>query len=72
VPRQTFILTVGKARFRGASLSTELTPFWKPEWEGHVTLEFFQHHAAACQDSNANEGVAQMLFFESDEACSTS
>ena len=47
-----------------------MTPL-EPEWEGYVTLEFSQHHAAA-RKIYANEGVAQMLFFESDEVCETS
>ncbi len=52
-----------------ASLST-LTPL-EPEWEGHVTLEFSNTTTLPAK-IYANEGVAQMLFFESDEVCETS
>ena len=43
----------------------------EPEWEGHVTLEFSNTTPLPAK-IYANEGVAQMLFFESDEACETS
>jgi deoxycytidine triphosphate deaminase len=47
-----------------------VTPL-EPEWEGHVTLEFSNTTPLPAR-IYANEGVAQMLFFESDEACETS
>ena len=47
-----------------------MTPL-EPEWEGHVTLEFSNTTTLPAK-IYANEGVAQMLFFESDEACETS
>ena len=47
-----------------------VTPL-EPEWEGHVTLEFSNTTPLPAK-IYANEGVAQMLFFESDEVCSTS
>ncbi len=40
--------------------------------EGHVTLEFFKYHARYPAKIYANEGVAQMLFLESDEVCEVS
>ena len=43
----------------------------EPEWEGHVTLEFSNTTSLPAK-IYANEGVAQMLFFESDELCETS
>ena len=47
-----------------------VTPL-EPEWEGHVTLEFSNTTPLPAK-IYANEGVAQMLFFESDEVCETS
>ncbi len=47
-----------------------VTPL-EPEWEGHVTLEFSNTTPLPAK-IYANEGVAQMLFFESDEVCDTS
>ena len=43
----------------------------EPEWEGHVTLEFSNTTTLPAK-IYANEGVAQMLFFESDEVCEVS
>ncbi|MDF2482504.1 MAG: dCTP deaminase [Stenotrophomonas indicatrix] len=47
-----------------------VTPL-EPEWEGHVTLEFSNTTPLPAR-IYANEGVAQMLFFQSDEVCETS
>ncbi|MBK8453980.1 MAG: dCTP deaminase [Thiofilum sp.] len=47
-----------------------VTPL-EPEWEGHVTLEFSNTTTLPAK-IYANEGVAQMLFFESDQMCETS
>lgn len=47
-----------------------VTPL-EPEWEGHVTLEFSNTTPLPAK-IYANEGIAQMLFFESDEICDTS
>lgn len=47
-----------------------VTPL-EPEWEGHVTLEFSNTTPLPAK-IYANEGVAQILFFESDEICETS
>ena len=51
-------------------LIVNVTPL-EPEWEGHVTLEFSNTTPLPAR-IYANEGVAQMLFFESDEVCETS
>ena len=47
-----------------------VTPL-EPEWEGHVTLEFSNTTPLPAK-IYANEGIAQVLFFESDEVCETS
>ncbi len=47
-----------------------VTPL-EPEWEGHVTLEFSNTTPLPAK-IYANEGVAQVIFFESDEVCETS
>jgi dCTP deaminase len=64
------ILTVGKSTFARCGVIVNVTPL-EPEWEGHVTLEFSNTTPLPAK-IYANEGVAQMLFFESDEICSTS
>ena len=55
---------------RNCGIIVNVTPL-EPEWEGHVTLEFSNTTTLPAK-IYANEGVAQMLFFESDEVCSTS
>jgi dCTP deaminase len=70
VPRDVLILTVGKSTYARCGIICNVTPL-EPEWEGHVTLEFSNTTPLPAK-IYANEGVAQMLFFESDEVCSTS
>ena len=47
-----------------------VTPF-EPDWEGYVTLEFSNTTPLPAK-IYANEGVAQVIFFEADEVCETS
>jgi dCTP deaminase len=47
-----------------------VTPF-EPEWEGHVTLEISNTTPLPAR-IYANEGIAQVLFFEGDEECDIS
>jgi len=70
VPRNVLILTVGKSTFARCGVIVNVTPL-EPEWEGHVTLEFSNTTPLPAK-IYANEGVAQMLFFESDEECEIS
>jgi dCTP deaminase len=55
---------------KNCGIIVNVTPL-EPEWEGHVTLEFSNTTPLPAK-IYANEGVAQMLFFESDEICETS
>ena len=55
---------------KNCGIIVNVTPL-EPEWEGHVTLEFSNTTPLPAK-IYANEGVAQMLFFESDEICGTS
>jgi deoxycytidine triphosphate deaminase len=55
---------------RNCGIIVNVTPL-EPEWEGHVTLEFSNTTPLPAK-IYANEGIAQMLFFESDEVCATS
>jgi len=54
---------------KNCGIIVNVTPL-EPEWEGHVTLEFSNTTPLPAK-IYANEGVAQMLFFESDEVCET-
>ena len=70
VPRDVLVICLGKSTYARCGIIVNVTPL-EPEWEGHVTLEFSNTTPLPAK-IYANEGVAQMLFFESDEVCSTS
>jgi deoxycytidine triphosphate deaminase len=63
-------LIVHNSTYARCGIIVNVTPL-EPEWEGHVTLEFSNTTTLPAK-IYANEGVAQMLFFESDEVCETS
>ena len=63
-------ICLGKSTYARCGIIVNVTPL-EPEWEGHVTLEFSNTTNLPAK-IYANEGVAQMLFFESDEVCATS
>src|SRR5437870_4622055 len=70
IPRDVLTITVGKSTYARCGIITNVTPF-EPEWEGFVTLEISNTTPLPAR-IYANEGIAQVLFFESDEACQTS
>ena len=70
IPRDVLTICVGKSTYARCGIITNVTPF-EPEWEGHVTLEISNTTPLPAR-IYANEGIAQVLFFESDEACLTS
>jgi dCTP deaminase len=70
IPRSTLTVCLGKSTYARCGIIVNVTPL-EPEWEGHVTLEFSNTSSLPAK-IYANEGVAQMLFFESDEVCETS
>ncbi|MCL2656415.1 MAG: dCTP deaminase [Betaproteobacteria bacterium] len=70
IPRKVLTVCLGKSTYARCGIIVNVTPL-EPEWEGHVTLEFSNTTPLPAK-IYANEGVAQMLFFESDEVCETS
>ncbi len=70
IPRNVLTISVGKSTYARCGVITNVTPF-EPEWEGYVTLEISNTTPLPAK-IYANEGIAQVLFFESDEACETS
>ncbi len=70
MPRGYLAICVGKSTYARCGIIVNVTPL-EPEWEGHVTLEFSNTTPLPAR-IYANEGVAQMLFLESDEECETS
>ncbi len=70
IPRSVLTICLGKSTYARCGIIVNVTPF-EPEWEGHVTLEFSNTTPLPAK-IYANEGVAQVLFFESDEVCKVS
>jgi dCTP deaminase len=70
IPRSVLTVCLGKSTYARCGIIVNVTPL-EPEWEGHVTLEFSNTTTLPAK-IYANEGVAQMLFFESDDPCEVS
>ena len=70
VPRAVLVICLGKSTYARCGIIVNVTPL-EPGWEGHVTLEFSNTTNLPAK-IYANEGVAQMLFLESDEECEVS
>src|SRR5579859_581874 len=65
IPRNILTICLGKSSYARAGIITNVTPF-EPEWEGYVTLEISNTTPLPAK-VYANEGIAQVLFFEGDE-----
>ena len=70
IPRDVLTVCLGKSTYARCGIITNVTPF-EPEWEGFVTLEISNTTPLPAK-IYANEGIAQVLFFESDETCAVS
>ncbi len=70
VPRSVLTICVGKSSYARCGIIVNVTPF-EPEWEGYVTLEISNTTPLPAK-IYADEGIAQVLFFEGDEECETS
>jgi dCTP deaminase len=70
IPRDVLTVCLGKSTYARCGIIVNVTPF-EPEWEGTATLEISNTTPIAAK-IYANEGIAQVLFFQSDEVCQTS
>ncbi len=70
IPRNVLTIFVGKSTYARCGIIVNVTPF-EPEWEGTATLEISNTTPLPAR-IYANEGIAQVLFFEADEVCQTS
>lgn len=70
IPRSVLVVCVGKSTYARCGIITNVTPL-EPEWEGYVTLEISNTTPLPAR-VYANEGIAQLLFFESDAECEVS
>lgn len=70
IPRSILTVCLGKSTYARCGIIVNVTPF-EPEWEGYVTLEISNTTPIPAK-IYANEGIAQVLFFEGDEECEIS
>jgi dCTP deaminase len=70
IPRNVLTICLGKSTYARCGIIVNVTPF-EPEWEGFVTLEISNTTPLPAK-IYANEGLAQVLFFEADETCDIS
>ena len=70
IPRDVLTICVGKSTYARCGIIVNVTPF-EPEWEGYVTLEISNTTPLPAR-VYANEGLCQILFFQSDEVCEVS
>jgi dCTP deaminase len=70
IPRNVLTVCLGKSTYARCGIIVNVTPF-EPEWEGFVTLEISNTTPLPAK-IYANEGLAQVLFFEADEPCEIS
>jgi len=70
IPRDILTICLGKSTYARCGIIVNVTPF-EPEWEGHVTIEISNTTPLPAK-IYANEGIAQVLFFQSDEVCDVS
>ncbi len=70
IPRNVLTVCLGKSTYARCGIIVNVTPF-EPEWEGYATLEFSNTTPLPAK-IYANEGVAQVIFFEASEPCETS
>jgi dCTP deaminase len=70
IPRDVLVLCVGKSTYARCGIIVNVTPL-EPEWEGYVTLEISNTTPLPAK-IYANEGLAQMIFLQSNEVCQTS
>ncbi len=70
IPRDVLTVCLGKSTYARCGIIVNVTPF-EPEWEGYVTLEISNTTPLPAR-IYANEGIAQVLFFQADEVCEVS
>jgi len=70
IPRNVLAICLGKSTYARCGIICNVTPF-EPEWEGHVTIEISNTTPLPAK-IYSNEGICQVLFYESDEECAVS
>jgi len=69
MPSNVLAICLGKSTYARCGIIVNVTPF-EPGFEGHITIEISNTTPLPAK-IYANEGIAQVLFFEGDEQCET-
>lgn len=67
IPKNVLAICLGKSTYARCGIIVNVTPF-EPEFEGHITIEISNTTPLPAK-IYANEGIAQVLFFEGDTEC---
>ncbi len=70
IPREIMVVCLGKSTYARCGIIANITPL-EPEWEGYITMGILNTTPLPAK-VYANEGIAQLLFFEADEVCKQS
>lgn len=70
IPRNILTICFGKSTYARCGVIVNITPF-EPEWEGYATIGISNTGPLPAK-VYANEGIAQLLFLESDQVCAVS
>jgi dCTP deaminase len=70
VPRKVLGLCIGKSTYARCGIVVNMTPL-ESEWEGHLTIEISNTTPLPAK-IYSNEGIAQVIFLESEQVCETS
>ncbi len=65
IPRDVLVICLGKSTYARCGIIVNVTPL-EPTWEGYLTLEISNTTPLPAK-IYAEEGIAQLLFFEGDE-----
>ncbi|MFA6316724.1 MAG: dCTP deaminase [Elusimicrobiota bacterium] len=70
IPRSVLAICLGKSTYARCGIIVNVTPL-EPTWAGYLTIEISNTTPLPAK-IYSNEGIAQLLFLESDEVCETS
>lgn len=70
IPDDVLAICVGKSTYARCGIIVNVTPF-EPGFEGNITIEISNTTPLPAK-IYANEGIAQVLFFQGDEPCEVS
>ena len=70
IPRDILCICFGKSTYARVGISINITPL-EPEWEGVLTIEI-ANNSSNPVNVYYNEGIAQLIFLQANELCTTS